>query len=146
MYLFPHSVSLLLATQVISRTYEYSSCCLGLRLAFKHLGSIFASAFVNSFLLIPAAIYDVFRNCGYGKFSNATCCSNTFDMVRPDAIAFVVLAGTPYCNSAKYCDYFWYESMTTEKTQSTLRVYKLAAQYFVTCAATVAGLFYLGQL
>ena len=36
--------------------------------------------------------------------------------------------------------------MTTEKTQSTLRVYKLAAHSFVTILATIAGLFYLGKM
>jgi hypothetical protein len=61
-------------------------------------------------------------------------------------MAYVIMTGTPYCNSAKYCDYFWYESMTTEKTQSSLRVYKIAAHAFVTLSATIAGLFYLGVI
>ena len=68
------------------------------------------------------------------------------DMVRSDAIGFVALAGIPYCNAAKYCDYFWFESMTTEKTSCSLRVYKLAAHIFISVTATIAGLFYLGQI
>ena len=110
------------------------------------MGSIFAAAFINSFMLIPAAIYDTIRNCGDAKFTQANCLSAVMDMVRSDALTFVALTGVPYCNSAKYCDYFWYESMTTEKTSSSLRIYKLAAHIFISVSATIAGLFYLGNI
>lgn len=117
---------------------------LAIKLMFKHMGSIFAAAFINSFLLIPTALFDMFRNCRGAKFSNPNSCSSVLDLVRSDAMSFVILTGTPYCNSCKYCEYFWFESMTTEKTQSSLRVYRIAATVFVTVLAAIAGLFYLG--
>lgn len=110
------------------------------------MGSIFAAAFINSFMLFPAAIYDTIRNCGDGKFTQPNCMSKIMDMVRSDALTLVALTGTPYCNAANYCDYFWYESMTTEKTSCSLRVYKLAAHIFISVSATIAGLFYLGNI
>ena len=125
---------------------EGSAFCFALRLAFKHLGSIFAAAFINSFFLVPSTIYDSFRNCGDAKFQKVNCCNSLFDIVRNDAISMVILTGTPYCNAAKYCEYFWYESMTTEKTSSSLRIYKIAAHVLITVLSTIAGLFYLGLI
>ena len=103
-------VSLFVNTHVIKYLYEEedSPFCFALKLTFKHLGSLFAAAFVNSFFLIPSAIYDSFRNCGDSKFQKPNCCNTVFDLVRSDAIPFTILTGSSYCSSAKYCDYFWY--------------------------------------
>ena len=141
-------VSFFINAQVIHFCYqaEGSAFCFAFKLAFKHLGSIFAAAFINSFFLAPSTIYDSFRNCGDAKFQKVNCCNSLFDIVRNDAISMVILTGTPYCNAAKYCEYFWYESMTTEKTSSSLRIYKIAAHVLITVVSTIAGLFYLGLI
>ena len=98
-------VSFFVNVHVIHYLYEVegSAFCLAFKLCWKHMGSIFAAAFINMFLLFPSVIYDSFRNCGDAKFQKSNCCNVVFDMVRSDAIPFTILTGTPYCNAAKYC-------------------------------------------
>ena len=98
-------VSFFINAHVVHYCYETegSPFCFAFKLVFKHLGSIFAAAFINSFLLVPSVIYDSIRNCGDAKFQKVNCCNSLFDIVRSDALSMVILTGTPYCNAAKYC-------------------------------------------
>lgn len=80
------------------------------------------------------------------KFHTVGCCGSLFDLVRADAISFSVLTGNAYCNSSQYCEYLWYESMTTENTKSSLLVFKLAAGMLATTSASIGSLFVWGVI
>jgi hypothetical protein len=60
-------------------------------------------------------------------------------------LGYVALTGNPYCNSAKYCEYLWNETMISDHTQSTTRIHKIAAQLFITTAACILTLFIKGK-
>lgn len=41
----------------------------------------------------------------YNKICGCFCglCYKIWDLVRSDAMSFIVINGNPYCNSARYC-------------------------------------------
>lgn len=73
----------------------------------KHLGSIIGGAFVNGFFFVTQAVVDLIRSCRNSKIKSNQCFLNAIDLARSDAISFIILTGTPYCNSSKYCEYLW---------------------------------------
>jgi hypothetical protein len=68
------------------------------------------------------------------------------DLVRSDAYAYVALNGNPFCNSAKYCEYLCNESMCTDSTQSTMRIYRIAAHLLIACCGSISALFLNGAI
>jgi hypothetical protein len=116
-------------------------------LIFKHLGSVIGASFVNFFLFVPDIIADLFRFTDKAKTDSCDLgCVGFLDLVRSDAMAYVVLTGNSYCNSAKYCEYFTRESMTCDSTQSPLRLYRISAHILIAGIVSLVGLYIKGQI
>jgi hypothetical protein len=80
-------------------------------LVMKHFGSVIAGSFMTGFLAAFDMIFDFLRPSEnrqnpstYDKIFGVACgcCVRIFDFVRSDALAFINLAGNPYCNSSRY--------------------------------------------
>lgn len=116
-------------------------------LIFKHLGTVIASGFINIFLFVPDLLLDF---CRLNKSNKEESCVDSFlrffDLVRSDALAFTALTGLPYCNSAKYCEYFNHESFTTESTQSVMRLYRICAHILIAGTVSLLSLYVKGQI
>lgn len=103
----------------------------------KNLGSVIACSFITSFFAVFDLLFDIFKptdkNSTYGRFCECLCgcCQRIFDLVRSDAMAFVVLTGNPVCNSARYCEYLCDKSVLTEYSQSCSRIYRISAHFFI---------------
>ena len=113
-------------------------------LVLKHFGSIVGGSFVNSFLLVPDMMNDIF--CGSEGDKKDWCCGNTLDLVRSDAYAYIAVNGTAFCNSAKYCEYLCNETMCTDNTQSSMRIYRVGAHIVITTFASIAALLFKGSI
>jgi hypothetical protein len=80
----------------------------------KHFGSVVGGSFMTGFFtsgdylleLIKPSI-DTTKSSLYYRSFNTCCnpCVKLFDLVRSDAMAYINIAGNPYCNSARYCQY-----------------------------------------
>lgn len=76
------------------------------------MGTVIAGAFMTGFFAVFDAIFDTLRpkqtneDNFYKKCFGKVCffCTEIFDFVRSDSLAFVNLAGNPYCNSSRYCE------------------------------------------
>jgi hypothetical protein len=87
---------------------DCGSVCNNFKLLFgKHIGSIIGGAFVNGFFFLIQAILDLIRSCRNSKIKSNQCFFNAIDLARSDAASLIILAGNPYCNSSKYCEYLW---------------------------------------
>ena len=72
--------------------------------------------------------------CGRaGKcWKQACCCCNfLFELVRPDAYAYIHLSGIPYCNAARQCEALCERSHLFSSDHSCIRLYRMAAQIFL---------------
>ncbi len=72
----------------------------------KHIGSVIACAFMNSFFGILDFICDALipdLNDNNPCFYCINRFAGFFDLARSDALTLVYLASTAYCNSARYC-------------------------------------------
>lgn len=112
----------------------------------KHLGSVIGGAFVNGYFFLPQAILDLIRSCRNSKVKTDCWLYNALDLARADALSMIIVTGTPYCNASKYCEYLWNESMTTDQTQSSIRIFKLAAHVFIANVGSQIGLLIRGEL
>jgi hypothetical protein len=108
-------------------------------LIFKHLGSVIAASFINAFLFIPDTIMDIFKVCFDMKFP-------TLDLVRSDAIGYVALTGSPFCNSAMYCEYYANESPLSDYSQSIFRTYRISAHILLGGIVSIVGLYLKGTI
>lgn len=108
-------------------------------LIFKHLGSVIAASFINAFLFIPDTIMDIFKLCFDIQFP-------TLDLVRSDAVGYVALTGSPFCNSARYCEYLVFESSLSDYSQSIFRTYRISAHIFLAGIVSVVGLYFKGTI
>ncbi len=87
----------------------------------KHIGTVIAAAFMTGFFNVFDAIFDLLRpEQGHCSQFYIQCCSklnfffkDLFDFVRSDSLAYVNLAGNPYCNSSRYCEMLCNKSLTT---------------------------------
>lgn len=116
-------------------------------LVFKHLGSVIASAFINSFFFVPDLLLDFCRSDTTGneeRYSEG--CLRFFDLVRADAMAYIALTGNPYCQSAKYCEYFTHVSMLHNGDQSTMRLYRICAHILIPGLVSILGLYIKGEI
>lgn len=82
----------------------------------------------------------------YTNCFNSVCsiCVRMFDLVRSDSMAYINLAGNPYCNSARYCEYLCDQSLLTESSQSTSRSYRICAHFLIAGGIAIAGLYLKG--
>ena len=67
-------------------------------------------------------------------------------MVRSDALAFVNLAGNPYCNSARYCEYLCDRSLLFDGSQATSRTYRICAHLLIASLVVLIAMYLDGQL
>ena len=111
-------------------------------LILKHLGSVIGGSFIVLFEFIPDFITDLFR----GFQSPEGGCCGALDLAISDALAYVALVGNPYCNSAKYCEYLTYESITSNSNQSALKLYRIAAHILIAGSVSILGLFIKGAI
>lgn len=54
----------------------------------------------------------------------------------------VALAGNPFCNSARYCEYLCDKTPLTEYSQSCNRIYSLSSHFFITGLSIVFSVFF----
>ena len=59
------------------------------------------------------------------------CCFGLFDLIRPDAYAYIHLSGIPYCNAARQCQALCEQTHLFNSQHTCIRLYRLAAQIFV---------------
>lgn len=108
-------------------------------LIFKHFGSVIASSFINGFFYVPDMVVDNLR----------LWCNISFkilDLVRSEALAYVSLMGTPYCNSAMYCDYLSESTLISDYTQTIMRTFRIAAHVTIAGIVSIIGLYINGSV
>jgi hypothetical protein len=59
-------------------------------------------------------------------------------------MGFIALTGNPFCNSARYCEYLCDKSVITSYSQSTSRVYRLCAHFFIAGLVVIICLYVKG--
>lgn len=59
------------------------------------------------------------------------CCNFIFELVRPDAYAYMHLSGIPYCNAARQCEALCERTHLFSSDHSCIRLYRAAAQIFL---------------
>lgn len=112
---------------------------------FKHIGSIIGGAFMNVFFFLPDMVLDFFRK-NSNDDEESVGCLTFFDLVRNDAMGYIALTGTSYCQAAKYCEYFTHESLLCEGSQSVLRLYRICAHILIAGCVSIAGLYIKGAI
>jgi uncharacterized protein YacL len=108
-------------------------------LIFKHFGSIIASSFINGFFYVPDMVVDILR----------LWCNISFkilDLVRSEALAYVSLMSTPYCNSAMYCVYLSENTLISDYTQTIMRTFRIAAHVTIAGIVSIVGLYINGSV
>jgi hypothetical protein len=56
------------------------------------------------------------------------CCTFLFELVRPDAYAYIHLSGIPYCNAARQCEALCERTHLFSSDHSCIRLYRMSAQ------------------
>ena len=151
MYFCTYSASFCISSHTVNFYFKLPNDCASVvytfRLLFgKHLGSVVGGAFVNGLFFLPQAVLDLVRSCRNSKIKTNFCFFNAIDLARADAMSLIIISGTPYCNASKYCEYLWNESMTTDQTQSSIRVFKLAGHVFIANVGSLIGLLLRGDM
>ena len=76
------------------------------------MGSVIGGSIITGFFSILDYIYDIFKSDGEDMEQGGCqkCCHKylsqclkLFELVRSDAMAYIVVAGTPFCNAARNC-------------------------------------------
>jgi len=99
----------LISAETVEWYHKNASACGNgaFTLACKHLGSVIACAFMNSFFGLTDFIFDtIIPNLNEDGNSCYYCINRFagfFDLARSDALSLVYLTGNAYCNSARYC-------------------------------------------
>jgi len=119
----------------------------------KHFGSVVGGSFMTGFFSIGDYLFDLVKprvdavktGCYYKTFNTACSpCTKVFDLVRSDAMAYINIAGNPYCNAARYCEYLSDKSVVLEGGQSASRTYRLCAHLFIAGIVGVICLYVKG--
>jgi hypothetical protein len=113
-----------------------------------NVGSVIACSFITSFFAIFDLLFDIFKPSS--RESTYGCCCNylcgfflrIWDLVRSDAMSFVILSGNPICNSARYCEYLCHKSILTEYSQSCSRIYRISAHFFIAALTLLYSIFF----
>lgn len=84
----------------------------------------------------------------YPSCFNTVCspCTKIFDLVRSDAMAYINIAGNPYCNAARYCEYLSDKSVVLEAGQSASRTYRLCAHMLIAGVVGLICLYIKGEI
>jgi hypothetical protein len=75
----------------------------------KNLGSVIGCSFFTSFFAIFDLLFDIFKPSSKDGYYKSIwdcfcgCFMKIWDLVRSDAISFVILSGNAICNAARYC-------------------------------------------
>lgn len=110
---------------------------------------------MTGFFTIGDYIFDLVKppvtakksGCYYKTFK--TCCNpcvKLFDLVRSDAMAYINIAGNPYCNAARYCEYLSDNSVILEQSQSTSRSYRICAHMLIAGIVGILALYIKGSI
>lgn len=126
------------------------------------MGSVIASAFMIAFFSLFDYLFDlVTPRRQYGKVSGSTqdtdcyskafntCCSpclKLFNLVRPDSLAYINIAGNPYCNAARYCHYMSMNSIVLASSQETSNTYRLAAHFTIASIVGILCIYVKGNI
>jgi hypothetical protein len=121
----------------------------------KHFGSVVGGSFMTGFFALPDYFLDLFKpsidspksGVHYRCFN--TCCNpcvKLFDLVRSDAMAYINIAGNPYCNSARYCQYMGDHSEVLEDSQCTSLSYRICAHLLIAGVDSIICLYIKGSI
>jgi hypothetical protein len=108
---------------------------------------VVGGSFVNAFFEIPTFVVELFV-CHPG-----TCCSKLgnicskdcswigfiFDLVRSDAYAYIHIAGTPFCNSARESAKICSHNGSFVGNQNPIRSYRFIAHVFLVALTSLFG-------
>ena len=61
-------------------------------------------------------------------------------------MTYINLAGTPFCNSSRYCEYLVHKSFLMEGSQSASRTYRICAHFLIASATAIFGLYLKGTV
>lgn len=117
-----------------------------------HFGSVVGASFMTAFFSIGDFIFDCMRpdpslcpqyytNCFNAGFS---WLEEIFSLVRSDSLTFVQMAGKPYCNSARYCEYLNDKTIIARSSQSTSRSYRFCAHLLIAGILAIVSLYING--
>lgn len=124
-------------------------------LILKHFGSVVGGSFMTGFFTIGDYLLDILKPSVDSKKSgihyklfNTCCgpCDKVFDLVRSDAMAYINIAGNPYCNAARYCDYISDQSVVLEEAQSTSISYRICAHMLIAGIVSILCLYVKGSI
>lgn len=110
---------------------------------------------MTGFFSLGDYIFDLIKPNGKSNDQGcyATCfdtvcfpCTKIFDLVRSDAMAYINIAGNPYCNAARYCQYLSDKSVVLESGQSASRTYRLCAHLLIAGVVGVICLYIKGEI
>ena len=90
-------------------------------------------------LIKPVNTTGQYASC-FNSFCGCFVC--LWDLVRSDAMTMVALTGSPFCNSARYCEYLCNKTPITEYSQSVSRIYSLGAHFFITALSIIFSVFF----
>ena len=116
-----------------------------IKLLFKyHLGSVIAGAFMDAFFFIFDYFIDIIRSD-----NNTNSCINyidsCLDLVRTDAMAFIILTGNPFCNSSRYCELLCYNAPASRYSQSNGRSYRICSHFFIGGLVAIINIYLQGS-
>ena len=113
----------------------------------NNFGSVIACSFITTFFAFFDLLFDIFKptdkNSTYARVCGCfcSCFMRIWDLVRSDAMSYVILSGNPLCNSARYCEYLCDKSLLTEYSQSCSRIYRISAHFFIASLTLLYFLF-----
>lgn len=124
----------------------------------KHLGSIVAGSYMTGYWVFFDFFFDTIKPCipddestTCGKFFAHRCVRNTidfFDLVKPEAMPYINLTGNTYCNSARYCDYLYEQSLVLQYLDSASfsKSYRVSAHLLLAVGTAIISLLVNGHV
>jgi hypothetical protein len=109
---------------------------------------VVAGSFINLVFSLFDYIFDVLRadaNDSADRHSCLQVLDNFFDLVRSDSMAFINLAGNPYCNASRYCERLCKESPIAEYSQSISRSYRICSHFLLAGIVATISFFLQGS-
>lgn len=61
-------------------------------------------------------------------------------------MTYINIAGIPYCNASRYCEYLVDKSLLMEGSQSASRTYRICAHFLIASAVGIFGLYLKGTI
>lgn len=84
----------------------------------------------------------------YGRCFNSLFapCLKVLNLVRSDSLAYINIAGNPYCNAARYCLYMSYNSVVLASSQETSNTYRILAHFTIAGIVGILSLYVKGTI